>query len=128
VEEGSLVWGGEGGRRRGRLAEEAAHLALQGIAPALALRATAAGVEERVSPKAESFLPLLRSLAQRAWKEAEEEGKRPFKVEVLLDVERGVWVIEVLTAPPPEVKRWSFSSSFTEEARRVLGLIRMQEF
>jgi hypothetical protein len=128
VEEGSLIWGGKGGERGGRLAEEAAHLALRGIAPALALRATAAGVEERVSPGAESFLPLLRSLAQRAWKETKEEGKRPFKVEVLLDVERGFWVIEVLTAPPPEVKRWAFSSSFTEEVRRVLGLIRMQEF
>ncbi len=120
--------GTEGGRRRGRLAEEAAHLALRGIAPALALRATAAGVEERVSPGAEPFLPPLRLLAQRAWREAKGEGKRPFKVEVLLDVERGVWVIEVLTAPPPEVRRWAFSSSFTEEVRRALGLIRMQEF
>ena len=120
--------GGGGRRRRSRLAEEAAHLALRGIAPALALRATAAGVEEWVSPGAQSFLPLLRPLAQRAWKETKEEGKRPFKVEVLLDVERGFWVVEVLTAPPPEAKRWTFSSSFTEEVRRVLGLIRMQEF
>lgn len=120
--------GGGSGRRRSRLAEEAAQLALRGIAPALALRATAAGVEEWLSPGAESFLPSLRYLAQRAWKEAKEEGKRPFKVEVLLDVERGFWVIEVLTAPPPEAKRWTFSSPFTEEVRRVLGLIRMQEF
>lgn len=117
-----------GGRRRSRLAEEAAQLALRGLTPALTLRATAAGVEEWVSPGAESFLPPLRSLAQRAWKEAKEEGKRPFKVEVLLNAERGVWMIEVLTAPPPEAKRWTFSSSFTEEVRRVLGLIRLQEF
>jgi hypothetical protein len=120
--------GGGGRRRRSRLAEEAVHLALRGIAPAFALRATAAGVEERVSPGAESFLLLLRPLAQKAWKEAKEEGKKPFKVEVLLDVKQGFWVIEVLTAPPPEGKRWTFSSSFTEEVRRVLGLIRMQEF
>ncbi len=120
---------GSGGKgRRGRLAEEAAHLALRGIAPVLALRATAAGVEERVSPGAESLLLPLRQLAQKAWREAKEEGKRPFKVEVLLDVERGVWVIEVLTAPPPEVKRRAFSSSFTQEVRWALGLIRMQEF
>jgi hypothetical protein len=92
------------------------------------LRATAAGVEEWASPGAEPFLPPLRSLARRAWKEAKGEGKRPFQVEVLLDVERGVWVIEVLTAPPPEAKRWTFSSSFTEEVRRVLGLIRLQGF
>jgi hypothetical protein len=119
---------GGGGRRRSRLAEEAAQLALRGIAPAIALRATAAGVEEWLSSGAESFLPPLRYLAQRAWKEAKEEGKRPFKVEVLLDVERGFWVIEVLTAPPPEAKRWTFSSPFTEEVRRFLGVIRMQEF
>jgi hypothetical protein len=119
---------GGSGRRRAGLAEEAAHLALRGIPPALALRATAAGVEERASPGAESLLPFLRPLAQRAWREAKGEGKRPFKVEVLLDVERGFWVIEVLTASPPEVKRWAFSSPFTEEVRWALGLIRMQEF
>jgi len=120
--------GGGGGRRRSELAEEAAHLALRGIVPALTLRATAAGVEEWVSSGAESFLPLLRPLAQRAWKETKEEGKRPFKVEVLLDVRRGFWVIEVLTAPPPEAKRWTLSSPFTKEVRRVLGLIQMQKF
>jgi hypothetical protein len=115
-------------RRRSWLAEEAAQLAIRGITPAIALRATAAGVEEWVSPGAEPFLPPLRSLAQGAWRKAKEEGKRPFKVEVLLDAERGAWTIEVLTAPPPEAKRWTFSSSFTEEVRRVLGLIRLQEF
>jgi len=75
---------GEGTRRR--LLEEAARLALRGIAPALALEATAAGVEERASPGAEPFLPLLRPLAREAWKGAREKGERPLKVEVLLDL------------------------------------------
>jgi hypothetical protein len=110
---------------RKRLLEEAARLALRGIAPALALETTAAGVEERASPGAEPFLPLLGPLAREAWKEAREKGEKPLKVEVLLDVERGVWVVEVLSAPPPEVRRRTLSSPFAEEARRVLGLMRM---
>jgi hypothetical protein len=113
----------EGTRRR--LLEEAARLSLRGVAPALALEATAAGVEERAGPGAEPFLPLLRPLAREAWEGAREKGERPLKVEVLLDVERGVWVVEVLSAPPPEVRRRALPSPFAEEARRVLELMRM---
>jgi hypothetical protein len=114
---------GEGMKRR--LLEEAARLALRGLAPALALETTAAGVEERASPGAEPFLPLLRPLAREAWKGAREKGERPLKVEVLLDVGRGVWAVEVLSAPPPEIRRQTLSSPFAEEARRVLELMRM---
>jgi hypothetical protein len=110
---------------RKKLLEEAARLALRGVAPALTLEATAAGVEERASPGAEPLLPLLRPLAREAWEEAREKGERPVKVEVLLDVGRGVWAVEVQSAPPPEVRRRTLSSPFAEEARRVLELMRM---
>jgi hypothetical protein len=64
-------------------------------------------------------------LAREAWEGAREKGERPLKVEVLLDVGRGVWAVEVLSAPPPEARRRTLPSPFAEEARRVLELMRM---
>jgi len=110
------------------LAEEAARLVVRGITPTLILEARATGVEERTLPGTEALLPLLRPVAYEAWKEAKEEGKRPFRVEVLLDLHRGELSVEVVTAPPLEVKRQSIPSPFAQEARRVLGLTLMADF
>jgi len=110
------------------LAEEAARLVARGITPTLILEARANGVEERTLPGTNPLLPLLRPVAYEAWREAKEEGKRPFKVEVLLDLHRGELAVEVVTVPPLEVKRWSAPSPFAQEARRVLGLTLMADF
>jgi hypothetical protein len=76
----------------------------------------------------EPLLPLLRPVAYGAWREAKEEGKRPYQVEVLLDLDRGGLAVEVVTVSPLEVKRWVEPSPFAQETRRVLGLMLMAEF
>jgi hypothetical protein len=110
------------------LVEEAARLVRQGITPTLILEARATGAEERKLPGTEPLLPLLRPLAHEAWREVKEEGKRPFKVEVILDLHRGELAVEVVTVSPLEVKRWSLPSPFAQEARRVLGLMHIADF